>query len=131
MRASYWHAGGLGPAFSSRSGQTCRMTEVAGRLSGWRIPDLQCRLRHGRRAAGRHRPAPGGGPAPGPRRAAPQGVIYVFRIGDGAFSASDRQILASFADQAAIAVHNAQLYERLSQEKQRLDAILEHTPTAC
>jgi PAS domain S-box-containing protein len=55
------------------------------------------------------------------------GVLYVFRAYGSRFTTNDRQILASFADQAAIAVHNAQLYEGLSQEKKRLDAILEHT----
>ena len=55
------------------------------------------------------------------------GVLYVFRAYGARFTIDDRQILASFADQAAIAVHNAQLYERLSQEKHRLDAILEYT----
>jgi len=55
------------------------------------------------------------------------GVLYVFRAYGTRFTTDDRQILASFADQAAIAVHNAQLYEGLSQEKHRLDAILEHT----
>ncbi len=55
------------------------------------------------------------------------GVLYVFRAYGTRFTADDRQILASFADQAAIAVHNAQLYERLSQEKRRLDAILEYS----
>jgi len=55
------------------------------------------------------------------------GVLYVFRAYGTRFTADDRQILASFADQAAIAVHNAQLYERISQEKHRLDAILEYS----
>ncbi len=55
------------------------------------------------------------------------GVLYVFRAYGTRFTANDRQILASFADQAAIAVHNAQLYERISHEKRRLDAILEHS----
>ncbi|MCK5600237.1 PAS domain S-box protein, partial [Candidatus Pacearchaeota archaeon] len=55
------------------------------------------------------------------------GVLYVFRAYGTRFTANDRQVLASFADQAAIAVHNAQLYERLSQEKHRLDAILEYS----
>ena len=41
------------------------------------------------------------------------GAIYVFRRWGGSFSINDRQMLASFADQAAIAVHNAQLYERV------------------
>ncbi len=54
------------------------------------------------------------------------GVLYIFRAYGTSFTANDRQVLASFADQAAIAVYNAQLYERISQEKHRLDAILEY-----
>jgi len=55
------------------------------------------------------------------------GVLYIFRAYGRHFTTDDRQVLASFADQAAIAVHNAQLYERLAEEKHRLDAILEYT----
>ncbi len=55
------------------------------------------------------------------------GVIYVFRTRDRAFSVDDRQVLSSFADQAAIAVRNATLYERLMQEKHRVEAIIEHS----
>ncbi len=55
------------------------------------------------------------------------GVLFVFRAHGGSFTQDDRQILSSFADQAAIAVHNAQLYQRLMQEKRRLDAILEYS----
>lgn len=55
------------------------------------------------------------------------GAIFVFRRWGGRFSANDRQMLASFADQAAIAVHNAQLYEQTSREKRRLDAIIEYS----
>jgi len=55
------------------------------------------------------------------------GVIYIFRSRGGAFSANDRQVLASFADQAAIAVHNARLYQQLAHEKQRLDAIIQNS----
>src|SRR5690606_6261061 len=36
-------------------------------------------------------------------------------------------ILQSFADQAAIAVHNAQLYERIDHERRRLGAIVQHS----
>ena len=53
-----------------------------------------------------------------------EGIIYIFRKQDHGFSGNDRQILASFADQAAIAVRNAQLYQQLSDEKRRLDAII-------
>jgi PAS domain S-box-containing protein len=55
------------------------------------------------------------------------GVIYVFRTRGTAFSADDRQVLSSFADQAAIAVRNATLYQRLAEEKDRLDAIIENS----
>ncbi|MBN1979441.1 MAG: PAS domain S-box protein [Anaerolineae bacterium] len=55
------------------------------------------------------------------------GVLYVFRAYGTRFTADDRQMLSSFADQAAIAVNNAQLYEAVSQEKHRLDAILEYS----
>ncbi len=53
------------------------------------------------------------------------GMIYIFRSYSGVFSSNDRQLLQSFADQAAIAVHNAQLYQQVTNEKQRLDAIIE------
>ena len=33
----------------------------------------------------------------------------------------------SFADQAAIAVRNAQLYQQVSAEKQQLDAVIQHS----
>jgi len=55
------------------------------------------------------------------------GVLYVFRGYGSGFTAEERRILTSFADQAAIAVHNAQLYQRLAYEKRRLDAILEYS----
>jgi PAS domain S-box-containing protein len=55
------------------------------------------------------------------------GVLYVFRAYGTRFTSDDRQILSSFADQAAVAVNNAQLYEAVSQEKRRLDAILEYS----
>jgi PAS domain S-box-containing protein len=54
------------------------------------------------------------------------GVIYIFRESEVAFSANDRGILASFADQAAIAVNNARLYMELQEEKRRLDATIQH-----
>ena len=41
--------------------------------------------------------------------------------------ADDVQVLQSFADQAAIAVHNAQLYERIDQERRRFAAIVQHS----
>lgn len=53
------------------------------------------------------------------------GIIFVFRSYAGVFSANDRALLQSFADQAAIAVYNAQLYTMVTNEKQRLDALLD------
>jgi PAS domain S-box-containing protein len=53
------------------------------------------------------------------------GLIYIFRGYATAFSSNDRALLASFANQAAIAVHNARLYQQTAQEKSRLDAILD------
>jgi PAS domain S-box-containing protein len=53
------------------------------------------------------------------------GVIFIFRNYAGGFTANDRIVLQSFADQAAIAVYNAQLYGQISYEKQRLDALLD------
>jgi GAF domain-containing protein len=55
------------------------------------------------------------------------GAIYVFRTRDTAFSANDRQVLSSFAYQAAIAVRNATLYQQLSEEKRRVEAIIENS----
>ncbi len=53
------------------------------------------------------------------------GVIFIFRGYAGRFSANDRALLQSFANQAAIAVHNAQLYTQVSREKQRTDALVD------
>jgi PAS domain S-box-containing protein len=53
------------------------------------------------------------------------GLIFIFRNYQGRFSANDRALLQSFADQAAIAVFNARLYTQVSREKQRLDALLD------
>jgi GAF domain-containing protein len=53
------------------------------------------------------------------------GVIFIFRNYPDRFSPNDRRLLQSFADQAAIAVYNAQLYGQVTYEKQRLDALLD------
>ncbi len=58
---------------------------------------------------------------------APLGLLIVFRSYQSKASASDLQILQSFADQAAIAVHNAQLYGAINQERQRLAAIVNNS----
>src|SRR5512140_1643749 len=53
------------------------------------------------------------------------GVIFIFRSYPDLFSANDKLLLQSFADQAAIAVFNAQLYTQISYEKGRLDALVD------
>ncbi len=53
------------------------------------------------------------------------GILFIFRNYLGVFSSNDKALLQSFADQAAIAVHNAQLYTQLSHEERRLTALLD------
>ncbi len=55
------------------------------------------------------------------------GVIYIFRADAGRYTRNDVGLLQSFANQAAIAVHNARLYEQSTTEKQRLNALLRHS----
>ncbi|MCI0397793.1 MAG: ATP-binding protein [Chloroflexi bacterium] len=55
------------------------------------------------------------------------GMIYVFQAGNYHISSDAAGLLQSFADQAAIAVKNARLYQEVIAEKQRLDAILEQS----
>ena len=53
------------------------------------------------------------------------GLIFIFRSTAGLFTANDRILLRSFANQAAIAVQNAQLYRSVNKNKQRLDALFD------
>jgi len=94
-------------------------------LSHWRIPDLQLRLRLVSAAAGI--PLRQVIALPMVMEGELIGVIYIFRTSSLAFSENDRQVLASFADQAAIAVRNARLYQQVLAEKQRLNAIIENS----
>lgn len=55
------------------------------------------------------------------------GILFVFRAYAGAPNENDYRLLQSFADQAAIAVHNARTYELANRERQRLAAILDHS----
>lgn len=52
------------------------------------------------------------------------GVIFVFRE-FSAFSPNDRALLSSFANQAAIAVQNAQLYAQVEFDRKRVTALLD------
>ncbi|MDX1523352.1 MAG: ATP-binding protein [Anaerolineae bacterium] len=55
------------------------------------------------------------------------GDIFILRARGAAFSANDQQVLRDFANQAAIAVQNARLYQQVSTERERLNAIIEHS----
>lgn len=55
------------------------------------------------------------------------GLIIIFRSYWVQTTENDEQILQSFADQAAIAVHNAQLYSRILYERKQLAAILDYS----
>lgn len=56
------------------------------------------------------------------------GYIFIFRRDRGAvFSLNDQQVLRAFADQAAIAVQNARLYQQVRAERERLKAIIDHS----
>lgn len=55
------------------------------------------------------------------------GLIYVFQSGNYYFVEDAPNLLRSFAEQAAIAVKNARLYQEVNKEKQRLGAILEQS----
>jgi signal transduction histidine kinase len=57
----------------------------------------------------------------------PLGLLIVFRAYVSSATPDDMQVLQSFADQAAIAVHNAQLYERIDHDRKRLGAVLQHS----
>jgi len=55
------------------------------------------------------------------------GILFIFRSYAGTPTQNDYRLLQSFADQAAIAVHNARMYEFANRERQRLAAILDHS----
>lgn len=57
----------------------------------------------------------------------PIGLLIVFRSYQTAITTDDLGTLQSFADQAAIAVNNAQLYGELNREHQRLEAIVNNS----
>jgi PAS domain S-box-containing protein len=53
------------------------------------------------------------------------GLVFIFRGYAGVFSGNDYNLLSSFANQAAVAVQNAQLYSQVNQERVRLSALLD------
>ena len=54
----------------------------------------------------------------------PIGQIFVFRNYRGIFTANDHSILNIFANQAAIAVRNARLYNQVRDQNLRITALL-------
>jgi PAS domain S-box-containing protein len=55
------------------------------------------------------------------------GVIFIFRGAEAQFSLMDRQLLADFADMAAVAVRNAQLFQQVMDERRQLQTLVAHT----
>lgn len=94
-------------------------------LSRWSIPDLQVRLGMVAAAAGLALRQVVALPLTIEERLI--GVIYILRTTGVAFSASDRMLLAAFADQAAIAVRNAELYQQVDEERRALSAIIDNS----
>jgi PAS domain S-box-containing protein len=94
-------------------------------MAGWHIPDLQMRLGVVAAAAGLSLSQVVALPLLFEEKLL--GAIYIFRAGGGAFSEGDRALLAAFADQAAIAVRNAELYQQVNDERQSLSAIIENS----
>jgi PAS domain S-box-containing protein len=91
----------------------------------WRIPDLQMRLGMVAAAAGLALSQVVALPLVIEEKLI--GAIYIFRIGGGAFSADDQALLAAFANQAAIAVRNADLYQQVNEERRALSAIIDNS----
>lgn len=125
VRASYGLSAGLLRFFQPLWAELPGLRDLHGPLSHWQIPDLQMRLAMVAAAAGL---------ALSQVVALPLviedkliGVIYIFRISGGAFSASDRALLAAFADQAAIAVRNAELYQQVTEERRSLSAMIDNS----
>ncbi len=125
VRASYGLPESLVRFFQPLWADLPGVQELQGPLSRWRMPDLQLRLSMVATAAGL---------ALSQVVALPLviedqllGAIYVFRIGGGAFSPGDRSLLSAFADQAAIAVRNAELYQQVTEEQQALSAIIDNS----
>jgi len=125
VRASYGLPTGLVRFFQPLWADLPGMGEWRDPLSRWHIPDLQMRLGMVAAAAGLALSQVVALPLIIEEKLI--GAIYIFRIAGGAFSASDRALLAAFADQAAIAVRNAELYQQVNEERRSLSAIIENS----
>jgi PAS domain S-box-containing protein len=91
----------------------------------WNIPDLSARLRLASAASGVPLRQVVGLPLV--IKDDIIGLIYIFRSLGSSFTANDRKVLADFADQVAIAVQNARLYQQVADERARLNAIIENS----
>ncbi len=115
---------GVGPEYVSVF--TPLLADVKGAASGdLRIPNLDAKLRQVTQSLGMSLTQAVA--LPMHLGAEFIGVIFVFRAFTGAATRNDQRVLQSFADQAAIAVHNARLYQQVSRERQRLERILEYS----
>ena len=101
------------------------LTDFPLKAEDYPLPDLEARLSRVARAV--HLPLSQVIALPLVVQDLLSGVIYLFRSGGIAFTENDKAVLASFADQAAIAVRNAQLYQQVSTEKRQLDAVIQHS----
>lgn len=90
----------------------------------WQIPDLPMRLRLASAAAGV--PLRQVVALPMVVKDEVTGIICVVRSMGADFTANDQQVLADFADLAAISVQNARLYQQVNDERRRLDAIIQN-----
>jgi PAS domain S-box-containing protein len=125
VRASFGLPAGLVRFFQPLWADLPGMPELRGPLSRWHIPDLQMRLGMVAAAAGLTLSQVVALPLVIEEKLI--GAIYIFRKRGGAFSASDRTLLAAFADQAAISVRNAELYQQVSDERRSLSAIIDNS----
>jgi PAS domain S-box-containing protein len=91
----------------------------------WQMPDLTARLRLASAAVGV--PLRQVVALPMTIRDEVIGIIYVIRSLGTDFTANDQQLLGDFADQAAITVQNARLYQQIEDERERLTAIIENS----
>ncbi len=125
VRASYGLPAGLLRFFQPLWSDLPRMRELSEAIGRWALPDLEMRLRMVAAAAGLALSQVVALPLAIEEKLI--GAIYIFRTSGGAFSANERSLLAAFADQAAIAVRNAELYQQASEEREALSAIIENS----
>jgi len=125
VRASYGLPAGLLRFFQPLWSDLPGIREFSEAMGRWALPDLEMRLRMVTAAAGLALSQVVALPLVIEEKLI--GAIYIFRSSGGAFSAGDRALLAAFADQAAIAVRNAGLYQQAGEEREALAAIIENS----